>query len=129
MTERVVAERIVRELHTARVAGELAAMCRLFAAHGHYRIAGASADKPISISAQDLTTFRPWLSMLVKMFRITNYQLLALVCEGNRATAHWKADIYSKITGATVPTELVDLIEFDATHIVGYSEFFVPRGE
>jgi ketosteroid isomerase-like protein len=128
MTERSVAERIIRELHTARVGGDLSAMCRLFATRGHYRIAGASADKPISIDAKDLVGFRPWLSMLVKMFRVTNYQLLALVCEGNRATAHWQADIYSKITGATVPTELVDLIEFDATHIVSYSEFFVPRG-
>jgi len=129
MTERVVAERIIRELHASRVAGDLAAMCRLFADRGQYRIVGASADKPISISAQDVAGFRPWLSMLVKMFRITNYQLLALVCDGNRATAHWQADIYSKITGATVPTELVDLVEFNATHIVKYSEFFVPRGE
>ena len=129
MTERSVAERIIRELHAGRVAGDLAAMCRLFADRGHFRIAGASADKPISISARDLAGFRPWLSMLVKMFRVTDYRLLALVCEGNRATAHWQADIYSKITGVTVPTELVDLIEFDDTHIVTYSEFFVPRAE
>jgi ketosteroid isomerase-like protein len=67
--------------------------------------------------------------MLVKMFRISNYQLLSLVCEGSRASAHWRADIYSKITGATVPTELVDLIEFRDGRIVDYNEFFVPRGE
>jgi ketosteroid isomerase-like protein len=129
MTERVVAERIIRELHAARTAGDLAAMCRLFAAKGHFRIAGASADKPISISATDLVGFRPWLSMLVKMFRITNYELLSLVYEGTRATAHWRADIYSKITGVTIPTELVDLIEFSDGHIVEYNEFFVPRSE
>lgn len=127
MTERVVAERIIRELHAARTAGDLAAMCRLFAAKGHFRIAGASADKPISISASDLVGFRPWLSMLVKMFRVTNYQLLSLVYEGSRATAHWRADIYSKVTGITVRTELVDILEVSEDRILSYTEFFAPR--
>jgi hypothetical protein len=31
VTERVAAERMVRELHAARVGGDLAGMCRLFA--------------------------------------------------------------------------------------------------
>ncbi len=128
MIERGVAERIVRELHSARVAGDLAAMCRLFAEHGDFRIAGASADKPIAIAARDLTALRPWLSMLVKVFRVTHYELLTFVFEGNRATAHWRANIHSKITGISVPTELVDLLQFDGDRIVGYSEFFVPHG-
>jgi ketosteroid isomerase-like protein len=129
MMERSVAERIIRDLHAARVAGDLAAMCRLFADQGHFRIVGAGADKPISISAHDLAAFRPWLSMLVKVFRITDYRLLSFVFEGSRATAHWRADIHSKITGIAVPTELVDLVEFDGERIVAYSEFFVPEGK
>jgi len=127
MTERAVAERIIQELHAARVRGDLAAMCGLFSEQGQFRIAGASADKPIAISADDLAAFRPWLVMLVKAFRINNYQLLSLVVEWPRATAHWRADIYSKITGVTVPTELVDLVEVKDSRIVAYSEFFVPR--
>ena len=127
MAERAAAERIIRDLHAARVAGDLAAMCRLFSEQGHFRIAGASADKPIAISADDLAAFRPWLAMLVKAFRVTNYELLSLVVESPRATAHWRADIYSKITGVTVPTELVDLVELEGSRIVAYSEFFVPR--
>ena len=127
MAERAVAERIIQDLHAARVAGDLAAMCRLFSEQGHFRIAGASADKPIAISADDLAGFRPWLAMLVKAFRITNYELLSLVIESPRATAHWRADIFSKITGVTVPTELVDLVELKDSRIVAYSEFFVPR--
>jgi ketosteroid isomerase-like protein len=127
--KREVAEQIIGDLHSARVAGDLAAMCRLYADRGDFRIAGASADKPIAIDAHDLASFRPWLSMLVKVFRITNYQLLSFVFEGTRATAHWRADIHSKITGITVPTELVDLVEFDGERIVSYCEFFVPRSE
>jgi len=127
MAERAIAERIIQELHAARVAGDLAAMCCLFSEQGHFRIAGASADKPIAISADDLASFRPWLGMLVKAFRINDYQLLSLVVEWPKATAHWRADIFSKITGVSVPTELVDLIELKDARIVAYSEFFVPR--
>jgi ketosteroid isomerase-like protein len=127
MAERAIAERIIQELHAARVAGDFAAMCRLFSEQGHFRIAGASADKPIAISADDLASFRPWLGMLVKAFRINDYQLLSLVVEWPKATAHWRADIFSKITGVSVPTELVDLIELKDARIVAYSEFFVPR--
>ena len=52
MTERAAAERMVRDLHAARVAGDLAGMCRLFADDGRFEIAGASADKPIAIRAR-----------------------------------------------------------------------------
>jgi ketosteroid isomerase-like protein len=127
VTERVAAERIVRELHTARVNGDLAGMCRLFADNGRFEIAGASSDKPIAIRAQGLAQFRPWLAMMTKVFRLSDYRLLSLVVEWPRASAHWRVNIYSKVTGANVPTELVDLIEVRDDRIQTYSEFFVPR--
>lgn len=125
--KRDVADHLIRELHAARVAGDIAAMCRLFSAVGEYRIAGASADKPIAIAAHDLAAFRPWLSMLVKVFRITDYDRLSFVFEGSRAAVHWRANIHSKITGVAVPTELVDLVEFQDGQIASYNEFFVPQ--
>ena len=127
MSERIVAEQLIQQLHAARVAGDLAGMCRVFADDGRYEILGASADKSIAIRAQNLAEFRPWLSMMVKVFRITNYQLLSLVVEWPRAVAHWRADIYSKVTGVTVPTELADVVKLDADSIVTYTEFFAPR--
>jgi ketosteroid isomerase-like protein len=127
VTERVAAERIVRDLHAARVAGDLVGMCRLFADNGRFEIAGASADKPIAIRAEGLAEFRPWLAMMTKVFRLSDYNLLSLVVEWPRASAHWRVNIYSKVTGVTVPTELVDLIELRDDRIQTYSEFFVPR--
>ena len=127
MTERAAAERMIRELHTARVTGDLAGMCRLFADNGRFEIAGASADKPIAIRANGLAEFRPWLAMMTKVFRLSDYTLLSLVVEWPRASAHWRVNIYSKVTGVTVPTELVDLIELRDGRIQTYSEFFVPR--
>jgi ketosteroid isomerase-like protein len=125
--ERIVAERIIKQLHGARVGGDLAGMCRVFADEGRYEILGASADKPIAIRARNLAEFRPWLAMMVKVFKLNNYRLLSLTVEMPRAVAHWRADILSKVTGATVPTELVDMVEINADRIATYTEFFAPR--
>jgi ketosteroid isomerase-like protein len=127
VTERAAAERIVRELHQARVRGDLAGMCGLFAAAGRFEIAGASADKPIAIRAQSLAEFKPWLAMMTKVFRLSDYELISLLVDGERLAAHWRVSIFSKVTGATVPTELVDLIELADGRIKSYNEFFVPR--
>jgi ketosteroid isomerase-like protein len=127
VSERAVAERLIQQLHAARVGGDLAALCRLFAEEGRFEIAGASADKPVAIRAEGLAAFRPWLAMLLKVFRLSDYTLLSLIVEGPRAAAHWRANIYSKVTGITVPTELVDLVELKGERIVSYNEFFVPR--
>lgn len=127
MSERSVAERIIQQLHAARLGGDLAGMCREFADDGRYEILGASADKSIAIRAKNLAEFRPWLSMMVKVFRLSNYQLLSLTVEMPRAVAHWRVDIFSKVTGVTVPTELVDVIQVNGERISTYTEFFAPR--
>jgi ketosteroid isomerase-like protein len=127
VAERVVAERMIQQLHAARIGGDLAGLCRLFADQGRYEIVGASADKPIAIRATSLAEFRPWLAMMVKVFRLSDYTLLSLVVEWPKATAHWRTDIYSKVTGVTIPTELVDLVELSEDRILSYTEFFAPR--
>ncbi len=127
MSERIVAERAIQQLHAARLGGDLAGMCRVFADDGRYEILGASADKSIAIRAKNLAEFRPWLSMLVKVFRLSNYQLLSLTVEIPRVVAHWRVDIFSKVTGVTVPTELVDVVQVDGERIAAYTEFFAPR--
>jgi hypothetical protein len=127
VSERIVAERLIQQLHAARLGGDLAGMCRAFADAGRYEILGASADKSIAIRAKNLAEFRPWLSMMVKVFRLSNYQLLSLTVEMPRAVAHWRVDIFSKVTGVIVPTELVDVVQVEGERIAAYTEFFAPR--
>jgi ketosteroid isomerase-like protein len=127
VSERIVAEQLIQQLHAARVAGDLSGMCRVFADDGRFEILGASADKSIAIRASTLGEFRPWLSMMVKVFRISNYNLMSLTVEWPRAAAHWRADIYSKVTGVTIPTELVDVVQLNEDSILTYTEFFAPR--
>ncbi|HUA88422.1 MAG TPA: nuclear transport factor 2 family protein, partial [Steroidobacteraceae bacterium] len=111
MTQRSQIEALVRELHAARLAGDLDRLCKVFAPDARLRIAGSSDGKPIAIDASRIARIRPWLSILVKTFRLSRYELLSLTIEGDSAAAHWRVDIESKITGVCIPTELVDLIE------------------
>ena len=126
MTQRSQVEALVRELHAARLAGDLDRLCKVFAPDARLRIAGSSDGKPIAIDASRIARIRPWLSILVKTFRLSRYELLSLTIEGDSAAAHWRVDIESKITGVCIPTELVDLIEVRGGQITSQIEFFVP---
>jgi ketosteroid isomerase-like protein len=126
MTDRLQIEQIVRELHAARVDGSLERLCSLYDEGARLRIAGSTDGKPIAIVASGIAEIRPWLSILVKTFRLTQYMILSLSVDQPRATAHWRVDINSKITGVVVPTELVDLIDVRGGRIASHTEFFVP---
>jgi ketosteroid isomerase-like protein len=126
MIERAQVEELLRALHAARIEGNLERLCALFAPEARMRIQGTSDGKPIAVGASGIAQIRPWFAILVKTFRLGEYQLLSLTIEGERAAAHWRVNIHSKITGALVPTELVDLIEVRDRHIASYTEFFVP---
>ncbi len=126
MTDRQQIEQLVRELHTARLEGNLEQLCGLYADEARLRIAGSTDGKPIAIAAIGIAEIRPWLSILLKTFRLTQYTLLSLTIDGPRASAHWRVDIHSKITGVMVPTELVDLIDVRGARISSHIEFFVP---
>ena len=127
MTDRSQIEALVHELHAARVEGNLERLCRVYGEQARLRIAGSSDGKPIAIAAIGIAEIRPWLSILVKTFRLSQYTILSLSIDAPRAAAHWRVDIHSKITGALVSTELVDLIEVRDGKIASYVEFFVPR--
>ena len=126
MTDRLQIEQLVRELHAARVEGNLERLCALYAEQARLRIAGSTDGKPIAIAATGIAEIRPWLSILVKTFRLSQYTILSLAVDVPRAAAHWRVDIHSKVTGVVIPTELVDLIDVRDGRISSHIEFFVP---
>jgi ketosteroid isomerase-like protein len=127
MTDRLTLEPLLRQLYSDRTSGALDQLCGHFAPEVRFRIAGTSDGKPIAIAADGIEAVRPWLSMLVKTFRIFDHEILSMVIEGDRAAVHWAANIHSRITGAQVRTEVVDLVETKDLQITSYTEFFVPR--
>ena len=126
MTDRLQVEDLVRQLHATRLEGDLERLSALYSNEARLRIAGSTDGKPIAIAAIGIAEIRPWLSVLVKTFRMSQYTILSLTIEVPRAVAHWRVDIHSKITGVVVPTELVDLIDVRDGRIASHTEFFVP---
>jgi len=126
MTDRAEVEDLLRRLHGARVAGDLAGMLATFSDDVRFRIAGASDGKPISITATGVKQVRAWLTVMVKSFWLTDYDLTSTIVEGSKAAALWRVTTHSRITGLEVSTELVDLIEVRDGKMTSYTEFFTP---
>ena len=125
-TERAAFEKLLEQLYAARVAGALEPLCALFAADALFRISGSSDGKPIALAARGSEEVRTWLGVLVKTFKLSGHEILSTVIDGPRAAVHWRASINSRITGASVPTELVDVVEMRDGQIASYIELFVP---
>ena len=89
MTDRAEIERLVRELHAARVEGNLERLCALYAEEARLRIAGSTDGKPIALAAIGLAEIRPWLSILVKTFRLTQYTILSLTHKRQTHQERW----------------------------------------
>ena len=127
MMGRTEIDHLMREFYAARVRGDLEAVCRSFSVDARLRIASANKPRPVAIHAHGVDEIRPLLALLFKTFRLGDFAILAMTVDGAEATMHWRANVRSKITGATVPTELIDLVEIRAGRIVNFNEVFVRR--
>ena len=127
MTNRLEIDRLLRQLYAARVAGDLNGVCQTFANDAKFEIAGTSQTSPIAISAAGLDQIRTWLALLIKTFQLSDQTILAMIIDDATAAVHWRAKIRSRITGTTILTDLVDLVQVRDGRIATYTEFFVPR--
>jgi ketosteroid isomerase-like protein len=128
MTERVEIERLLLELYAARVRGDLAAVCATFTNDANFQVAGASSTaSPIAMKAVGVAEFRPLLAIMIKSFKLSEQSILSMLIDGAKAAVHWRAKVHSRITGTTVMTELIDVVEVKDGRIASYTEFFVPR--
>lgn len=120
-------DRLLRELYAARSSGDLERVCRVFAADAKFQIAGASEAGPAGIKANGIREFRPLLAFMIKTFKLGELTIRTMEIQEDKATVRWQADVQSRITGATVPTELIDVVEVRNGKIVNYNEVFMPR--
>jgi ketosteroid isomerase-like protein len=127
MANRVEVDRLLAGLYAARVRGDLAAVCRIFADDAKFQIAGPSHGTPVSVSAVGVVEFRPLLAVMIKTFKLSEHRILSMIIDGAKAAVHWRANVYSTITGQRVVTELVDVVEIRDGRIASFIEFFAPR--
>jgi ketosteroid isomerase-like protein len=126
MSERAQIEELMRELYANRLRGDLPAVCRSFSEDAEFRIVSSGQASPIAIIARGIDEFRPLLELLIKAFRLSDLTILFMSIDGVRAAVYWQANVRSKITGGTVPTEMIDLVEVSDGRIVNFREFAVP---
>lgn len=127
MTDRQETEQLLRDLYTARVKGDVAAVYDKFTPNARFQIAGASHSTPVAVRAVGASEYRPLLAIMMKTFKLSDEEIMSLVIDGAKAAVHWRAKIFSRLTGTTVLTELVDMIEIRDGRIGSYVEFFAPH--
>jgi ketosteroid isomerase-like protein len=125
MTDRPAIERILKSLYDARSRGDLVGVCGVFAEDATFQITSASHVSPVVVKAAGAGEYRPLLTLLLKTFRLNDLTIRSMIIDGAKAAVHWEAEVHSRITGAVVPTELIDLIEIRDGRIVSYREFSV----
>ena len=127
MLNRIEVERLLQELYAARLAGDLDRLCRTFTEDARLEIAGVSYATPMAIKASGQAEIRTWLALLVKTFQLGEQEVLSTIIDGASAAVQWRCKVRSRITGASVATELVDVVRIRDGRIASYTEFFVPR--
>jgi ketosteroid isomerase-like protein len=127
MTGRTEIDRLMRELYAARARGDLDAVCRSFSNDARFQIASANQTRPVAIKATGIAEFRPLLALLIRTFRLGDLTILSIEIDCPQATVRWRVEVRSRITGATVATELIDLVEIRDGRIVNFNEVFVAR--
>ena len=127
MTDRGEIDGLLRGLYAARLRGDLDAVCQSFSDDAVFQIAGAGQVRPVSNRAVGVGEFRPLLAVMIKTFKLRDQVILAILIDGTKAAVHWRAGVYSRITGTMVLTEFIAIVEVRAARIVSYLEFFAPR--
>ncbi len=117
---------ILKRLHQARLDGDITTMCALFQRTGKFTITGASDGKPIAVRETTIEQFQPWLTTLVRMFKIDDYERISEIAENEKSCIVWQCQIRSKITGLAVQTQLVDVVKTSNGQIASYMEMFTP---
>jgi ketosteroid isomerase-like protein len=120
-------DRLLRELYAARSSGDLEGVCRVFAADAKFQIAGASETGPAGIKANGIREFRPLLAFMIKTFKLGALTIRTMEIQADQATVRWQANVQSRITGVTVPTDFIDIVEVGDDRIVNYNEVFIRR--
>lgn len=127
MFNRLAIDCLLRELYAARVRGDLAAVCRFFSNDAKFQIAGPSNTSRVSVSSAGMDQLRPLLAVMIKTFKLSDHTILSMIIDGAKAAVHWRAKVYSSITGQRVLTELIDVVEIRDGRITSYIEFFASR--
>jgi len=122
MSTREAIERTLREAYAARQRGDLDALARAFTPHARFQMAGSQAS-PIAALAEGTEQYRTLLAAMIKTFEMLDHKIVTMLIDGSKVAVQWRARIRSTVTGETVDTEALDLIEMEGDRIKSLLEF------
>jgi ketosteroid isomerase-like protein len=123
MSDRSQFERLLKEVYAARKKGDVEGILRLFSVDAHFQMAGSISASPMPLRTAGVTEFRTVLERLIRTFEWVDQDIICMLIDGPRAAVHWRGKIRSSVTGETVDTELVDIVEVKDGRIVSFIEF------
>src|SRR5262245_28843022 len=122
MSTREDIERTLREAYAARQRGDLDALAREFVPHARFQMAGSQA-RPIAAMAEGTEQYRTLITAMIKTFEMLDHKIHTMLIDGSKVAVQWRARIRSTVTGETVDTEALDLIEMEGDRIKSLLEF------
>jgi ketosteroid isomerase-like protein len=124
MTDRASIEKTLREAYAARCRGDLDSICCVFADDVHYEMSGSREASPAVDRVNGAAGFRQMLGQQIKIFEMSDHQILDMLIDGDKAAVRWRAKVRSTVTGQTVTTELFDFVQFRDGKIASFIEMF-----
>jgi ketosteroid isomerase-like protein len=85
-------------------------------------MAGSQAS-PIAASAEGTEQYRALLAAMIKTFEMLDHKIVTMLIDGSKVAVQWRARIRSTVTGETVDTDALDLIEMEGDRIKSLLEF------
>ena len=121
--DRAAIERLVKEAYATRVRGDIAAIKQVFAEHPRFEMAGSPEASPACFCVEGKEGFDATLRAMVEVWEWQDYELKAILIDGNRAAVHWRARMRHTGKDETVETEAVDLLTIENGRVAAFHEF------
>jgi ketosteroid isomerase-like protein len=116
-------DQLVREAYRRRVDQDVVGVCDMFAPDVDFRFVAAPKVHAASFAASGRPALRPLMEQLIKTFQLKDFDIKAVLIDGNRVAVHWNARVRSTVNGHELVTDVLDLMEVREGKIVSFIEF------
>jgi ketosteroid isomerase-like protein len=123
MADRDQIENLIRKMYAARVAGDIETLGLIFAEDATFQIAGSAEASPIAALVKGHAGIMAQLQTHIDSFELSDFTILEMLIDGDKATVRWRATIHHAATGQTFSTELADFIAVAGGEVVSFIEF------
>ncbi len=123
MMQRGEIEKTIRDAYAARKKGDIDAILKFFTEDARFQLAGAYTASPVAVQTAGTGQLKAALTAMVGIFEWLEQDIQTVIIEGEKAAVHWRGKIRSTLSGETVQTDLVDLVEMRDGRICSFIEF------